>query len=78
MVASIRKLDCCGVEIWRTTTAHGPQLAIDFDCRSDAESVVLANCRRASAWPLIVDLYLTPGKLTESRIYSSETESRVL
>jgi hypothetical protein len=60
MIASIRKLDCCGKEIWRTTTAHGAELSIDFDSELDALACVIANCRRAKAWPLTIDVYYTP------------------
>lgn len=76
MLASIRKLDCCGREIWRTTTAHGPQLAIDFDSLSEAIWIVVGNCRSARAWPLNMDIYLEPGVVDETRIYSDETTYR--
>lgn len=76
MLASIRKLDCCGREIWRTTTAHGPQLAIDFDSLDEAIWIVLGNCRSARAWPLNMDIFLEPGVVDETRIYSDETTYR--
>lgn len=70
MIATIRKLDCCGREIWRTTSSHGADLSIDFDTESDARECVIAACQRAKAWPLTIDTVRTPGTVPEGEILS--------
>jgi hypothetical protein len=75
MIASIRKLDCCGRDLWRTTTAHGVELAIDFDTELDALTCVVANCRRVNAWPLTIDMFRTPGVRTDSHILGSHEQA---
>lgn len=79
MIATIRKLDCWGREIWRLSATHGVDLSMDLDTRDEAEVIAVSACNRASAWPLSIDVIFKPNiqrarEIVASKIFGSLKE----